>query len=281
MNRILVLLLLAGALAAPASFAGSIFVTGHDPIWHSNFGANAPGAVNLARTGIDYARNGSALPFLFVESTSVPVPGGNAHEAPFLTSSLGYAAGEYDVMDFAALNSLADFRSALNGYSAVVVASDHGGMLSGAELGFLNARSADILDYLNAGGGLMASAESNATGMIGATPRFGFLPFLVSSVDFQSPEVANTVTPYGASLGLTNADVNGNFSHNYFSQTGGMSAVDLFNGDANLPLSLAYRGQIGPTGVVPEPATVLLLGIGLGACGFLAMRRRRSGPPSA
>jgi hypothetical protein len=268
--------LLAGMFVAPAAFAGSLFVTGHDPIWHSNFGGNASGATNLARTGIDYARNGSSLPFLFVESISVPVPGGNAHEAPFLSSALGYLASDFDVMDFAGLSALGDFRSTLNGYSAVVVASDHGGMLSGSELGFLNGHSADILDYLNGGGGLMASAESNATGMIGVTPRFGFLPFLVSSLDFQSPEVSNSVTAFGASLGLVDADVNGNFSHNYFSATGGMSAVDLFNGDPNLPLSLAYRGQIGPAGVVPEPGSFLLLGMGLAGYGMLRARRRRA-----
>jgi hypothetical protein len=275
-RRIHIVMLLAGMFIAPASFAGSIFVTGHDPIWHSSLGGNTAGATNLAQTGIEYARNGSSLPFLFVESTTVPIPAGNAHEAPFLTSSLSYLASDYDVMDAAALTSLADFRTTLNSYSAIVVASDHGGMLSGDELGFLNAHSADILDYLNAGGGLMASAESNATGMIGATPRFGFLPFLVSSVDFQTSEVSNTVTALGTSLGLTNADVNGNFSHNYFSATGGMSPVDLFNGDTEVPLSLAYRGQIGSAGVVPEPASFLLLGMGLAGFGLMRGRRRRA-----
>src|SRR5688572_11517133 len=126
------------AFAAMSASAGSIFVTGHDPIWHANFGANSAGAINLATTGIDYARNGSALPFLFIESKSVPVPSGNAHSAPFLTSALGYAPASYVVMDAADLGALPDFRAALNAFSAIVVASDHGGMLTGAELSFLN-----------------------------------------------------------------------------------------------------------------------------------------------
>lgn len=262
------------ALAAMAASAGSIFVTGHDPIWHSGFGGNAVGAANLATTGIDYARNGSALPFLFVESKTTPVPSGNAHTASFLTSALGYSAASYVVMDAADLLALPDFRAALNGFSAIVVASDHGGMLGAAELGFLNAHSADILSYLNAGGGLYAEAESNATGMIGATPRFGFLPFLVASSDFQAAEVSNTVTAFGAGLGLVNSDVNGNFSHNFFSSTGGMNAVDLFNGDAQMPLTLAFRGQIGQTGVIPEPETYALMGAGLL---LIALVRRRRG----
>jgi hypothetical protein len=274
MRAIRVLLLTLLVSFAGGVFAGSIFVTGHDPIWHSNFGGNASGARNLAVTGIDFARNGSALPFLFIESTA-PVPSGNAYTAPFLTSQLGYAPGQYVVMNAAALQALPDFRIALNSYSAIVVASDHGGMLSGAELGFLNGHAADILSYLNAGGGLYAEGESNATGLIGSITPFGFLPFLVSSTSFQSAEVSNVVTAFGASLGLTNADVNGNFSHNYFASTGGMTAVDLFNGDPNLVLSLAYRGQLTPGGVVPEPGTIALLALALGMLAFGS--RRRSG----
>jgi len=257
-------------ITAPA-FAGSIFVTGHDPIWHANQGGNTVGARNLALTGIAFARNGSPLPFLFVESNdSVPV--GNEYEEPFLVSALGFALADFVAMDATALLALPDFRVALNSYSAIVVASDHGGMLSADELLFLNGHSSDIIDYLNVGGGLFAAAESNATGMIGATPRFGFLPFLVSSTDFQASEIANVVTPFGAMLGLVNADVNGNFSHNYFASTGGMNPVDLFNGLADVPLTLAYRGPITPTGV-PEPGTILLLGAALGA--LSAARKRR------
>jgi hypothetical protein len=255
-------------------FAGQIFVTGHDPVWHSNFGGNAVGANNLATTGIQYARGGSTLPFLFVESKTVPVPGGNAHEAPFLTSALLYTTSTYDVMDAADLNALSNFRTTLNAYSSIVVASDHGGMLGADELTFLNGHAADILDYLNAGGGLFAAAESNATGMIGSVPRFAFLPFLVASTDFQSPETSNVVTVFGASLGLTNSDVNGNFSHNFFASTGGMIPVDFFNGDPTKPLTLAFTGQISTGGVVPEPGTLALLLSGIGFLGLPRLTRR-------
>jgi len=262
----LLLLLFFGVANA---WAGSIFITGHDPTWHSHFGGNAAGARNLALTGIEYARDGSVLPFLFIESND-SVPSGNAYTKPFLTSDLGYSVTDFVAMDASQLSALPDFRTALNSYSAIVVASDHGGMLSADELAFLNGHALDVIDYINAGGGLYAEAESNATGMIGNTPRFGFLPFIVSSTDFQSPETGNTVTAFGASLGLTNSDVNGNFSHNYFASTGGMNAVDLFNGDPSKPLSLAYKGAITPGGV-PEPASLTLLALGLAA---IAVRGR-------
>ena len=264
------------SVAAMSASAGSVFVTGHDPIWHSNFGSNAVGATNLAKTGIEYARDGSALPFLFVESKTTPIPSGNARTASFLTTSLGYVAANYVVMDSADLVGLGNFRTALDSYSAIVVASDHGGMLGASELSFLNGHVGDILSYLNAGGGLYAEGESNAKGQIGATARFGFLPFLVSSTDFQSPESGNTVTAFGTGLGLLAADVNGNFSHNFFASTGGLSAVDLFNGNADIPLTLAFRGQIGVTGVVPEPETYALMLAGLGVLGVVARRRKQA-----
>jgi hypothetical protein len=277
MQRLIVLAAILLVLPSRA-LAGSIFITGHDPIWHSGMGGNFVGAQNLATTGIEFARNGSSLPFLFIESND-PVPSGNAYTEPFLTSALGYTAGQFVAMDAAALLALADFRTTLDSYSAIVVASDHGGMLSDDELLFLNAHTTDIIDYLNDGGGLYAEAESNAAGMIGATPRFGFLPFLVSSSDFQSAETGNTVTAFGSGLGLINSDVNGNFSHNFFSSTGGMTPVDLYNGDPSIPLSLAFRGQIDEEGTipeVPEPASMTLLVTGL-AVG--AVRKYRSRKP--
>jgi hypothetical protein len=76
-------------------------------------------------------------------------------------------------------------------------------------------------------------------------------------------------------LGLTNADVSSNFSHNVFDDTFGLSIVD--NDSAGRILSLAGRGIIDPgTGVnpVPVPAAIWLFGTGLiGLVGFSKRRK--------
>lgn len=263
-----------GLMMTSSVMAGQIFVTGHDSEWHANNGPNPTGATRFAQIAIEYGRGGSMLPFLYIESENAAVPGGNARTAPYLVSRLGYTDAQFDVMEGADLTALADFRTTLNSYSAIVVASDHGGMLTAAELGFLNSHAADIQDYVNAGGGLVAFAESNAAGLIAGQQPFGFLPFLVISTALNETEVGNTVTPFGSSLGLQVTDVNSNFSHNIFTTTGGMSPVDLRRGDPNQILSLAFSGQITDTGVQPIP-TPAAATIGLAALVMLVMRRPR------
>jgi hypothetical protein len=78
------------------------------------------------------------------------------------------------------------------------------------------------------------------------------------------------VTAFGATLGLTAADVNGNVSHNIFPETFGLQAVDL-DAEGNI-MTLAGRGAIDDdSGVVPEPASFVLMLTGIGV--FVAARR--------
>lgn len=267
-------------LAAARADAGAIFLTGHDPDFHASLGGNLTGARNINNAAIDFVTDSafnpftaSAPKFLFVES-NISVPGGHTNGVNGIVAS-GYTAGvdfeKHDASDLAAELALLGTK-----YNAIVIASDFGGILTQAELNILNANSAQIIAFLNAGGGLYAMAESNNGAHL--TPgggQFGFLPFIVSSTNLDQSETGFTVTAFGASLGLTNADINGNASHNVFTGTGGMNIVDM--DAAGRIMSLAVRSQITAGGVVPLPSAawtgIAFLGL-LGTIHFVRRSRR-------
>ncbi len=266
--------------ACSTTFAGAIFLTGHDPDFHALLGSNAPGAIAINNAAIDYIMSPTFNPFvstapkfLFVES-NIPTPGGHSIGMDGILAS-GYSASTFDQVNASGLNAALDILGKVGGYSGIVIASDFGGLLTQAELNILDARSMDIISFLNDGGGLYAMAESNnGAGLTPDGGQYGFLPFIVTSTSYDHYESGNTVTAFGSSLGLTNSDLNGNASHNYFTSTGGMDVVDY--DPAGHILSLATRSKISTEGVVPEPTSIVLLGLGLAAVGFISRRKRLS-----
>jgi len=265
--------LLAGLLlvsSANANTTGSIFVTGHDPDFHSQQGPNIPGAKDIIDLGLSFVRNGSTAPILFLETDPGPnnLLGDHVDSLGGLLAS-GYTAGTTAGNHFVMVNATQFLTVDFSLYSAIFLPSDHGGSLTGTDLQSVNARSADIINYINAGGGLMALAE-DGDHALGVQPLFGFLPFLVTSNALSEAENGNTLTAAGLALGLTNADINGNFSHNIFTSTGGMNVVDTDSGGQIL--SLDFRGQVTSGGVAPEPGSIILLGSGL-VC-LLRLRRK-------
>lgn len=225
--------------------AGSIFLTGHDPDFHAQAG-NTAGAQRINQVAISYVQDpgfnpfvGSAPMFLFVESNIV-VPSGHLRGKNGIVAS-GYVEG-VDFEHHTYLTLMAELNLLGTKYSAIVVASDFGGTLTQNELDVLNARRNDIVAFLNAGGGIYMISESN--GGVGLTPNgphFYVIPFIVTSTQFNQTESGIQVTPFGASLGLTNADVNGNVSHCIFTSAGPLNVVDV--DPAGNVLTLAGRPE--------------------------------------
>jgi hypothetical protein len=258
-----------------SALAGNVFVSGHDSDFHASLGPNALGAQNIINRALDFARNSNTEPILLLKSNTANVALGDHTDSESGLQASGYTEATSPGQHYVKVDAAGFAGANLADFSAIFVPSDHGGTLTGDDLKALVARSADILSYINAGGGLVAFAEDgfHTPASVGpeATP-FSFLPFLVSSTAFSQSESGNTLTPFGASLGLVTTDINGNFSHNIFTATGGMSIVD--RDAAGDILSLGFSGKFNEGGVVAEPGVLLLSGGGLTVLAVLKRRRR-------
>jgi len=191
-----VTLMVIGAWSGPV-FAGSIVLTGHDADYHATL--VEPGEINFTQRAVSYVMDplfnsfvsGGINKFLFVES-QIPPPGGHAAGVDGMVAS-GYTLGtDFDLATAATLHGALNQLGTT--YSALVVASDYGGLLTQAELDILNARSADIISFLNAGGGLYAMSESNTTNL---TPWW---PFWLPAVRHHEYDVFVLRTRIGDSL---------------------------------------------------------------------------------
>jgi hypothetical protein len=259
--------------AAGAANAGKVYLTGHDPDFHSAVG-QPDGQIQL-KTALNFVTGGTyndgSTKFLWVESN---LPATSGHVVGFTgLSTVGVGAGNVDRVDaagFATVN--------LANYSAIVVASTFGGMLTSAEINAMIARNTDIANYINAGHGLAAFAECfqtsacDGSNTIVPTTPFGYLPITVTSVDTVAPY---HVTAYGASLGLTDDVVSDCCTHNSFSAIGGLNVVDL---DLhNVATTLAGDVTVGPGGLsgTPEPSTWAMLILGFGGAGAMIRAKRR------
>ena len=255
------------SLSGAAWAEGGVFVTGHDPDYHSVYSG---GAQHIIQKAISFVTNGKANPSILLVTDTVS-PGGDNVDSRLGMQTAGFT---FDVADDGSAGGSVLNASTVNfsNYDVVVIASDYGGWLRQSELSDVVARSGNLISYVNGGGGLVAFSESGTNQATNSADYFKFLPFLVSSSQKNQSEVGNTLTPFGMSLGLTDSDVNGNASHSVFTSTGGMNIVDLDS--SGQILSLAFRGQIGVGGVTPEPGVFALLGAGL-LTGGVFLRRRR------
>lgn len=263
----------AALAAAGAANAGNVYLTGHDPDFHAAVG-QVDGQIQL-RTALNYVTGGTyndgSTKFLWVESNLAATPGHTVGFGGLATIGVGSAnVDRVDALGFAGVN--------LSNYSAIVVASTFGGMLTSAEINAMIARNTDIASFINAGHGLAAFAECfqtsacDGSNTIVPTTPFGYLPITVTSVDTVAPY---HVTAFGESLGLTDDIVSDCCTHNSFSAIGGLNIVDL--DQRGVATTLAGNVTVGGGGLTgaPEPSSWAMLILGFGGVGAMIRARRR------
>lgn len=254
-----------GVSLSAAAQAGNIFITGHDSDEHEN------GAYMNA--GLDYLLFGTAQ-----------AAGSRGKTVAFIDTFNGAGvasalSGSYTVSTFSA--DAAGITSALTGgFDAVIVGS---GSNSSANTALL-AAAGSFTTYFNAGGSIYINTDEGfGQGWFGFVPSFGTT--VANSI---STSGIFTPTAAGLTIGLTNAIVDADITHNYFTgvnsslftifevtdqNTRGVpvgEAVALGLRDA----TISSGGFSSGTANVPEPATLGLMALGF--AGLAAARRRQT-----
>lgn len=260
--------LLTMSVCAGLSFsaqAGNIFITGHDSDEHSN------GAYMSA--GLDYLLFGTAQSGNRNKNIAFIHTFNGANPASPLS-------GRYSVTSFSA--DAAGINAALTGgYDAVMVGSGADRVANTALL----AATGLFTTYFNGGGSIYINTDEGF-----GQNWFNFVPSFGTTV-------ANTIstsgifapTAAGLTIGLTNAIVDADITHNFFTGVN-TSLFTIFEVTepnnagvaAGQTVALGLRaGVISSSGFgssgnpIPEPATLALMGLGF--AGLVAARKRRAG----
>lgn len=227
------------------SIPGGVFVSGHDSDGHSageHDGQLTSAADHIITRAIEYVSYNKPNPKVLL-ATDLRFPGADNGDSRRARSRYNltvadYGSGQEGALDLHTVN----FKD----YDVLFVASSYGGWLRQDELDILNARRADVMEFVNEGGGLVALAELGgrlrADSLYPGVTRdhYRFLPIQVSTVQFAEDEHGSRISPEGEAMGLTIFDYL-NSTENYFTTTGGMDIID-YSAAGNIT-SLAYRGR--------------------------------------
>jgi hypothetical protein len=258
------------ALPVSAAFAGRVLVTGHDTDLHC--GEQKADQCHFFKVATDYVRNGSTKPVLVLD----PNPAASNDVANSLINAYNPDGTNPGAVPPSVLMDpkSAEFASVpitTDLYSAIIVASDI--TCGGCDLNTfdatpdsdaITARSGDIANFFNAGGGIFANAgadHGNGNPADGPDTYYNFIPLPVGGVEVTSPF---TLTDAGKTLGLedsfhgvgTSNDINCCPTHNSFTfppSGSALTVAELNGAEPPFPETLFAEGVISGGGIVPTP----------------------------
>jgi hypothetical protein len=268
-------LLFAGAAVASA---GPIIIDGTDANDHgfASGGVNQTGWLYMQKALENLAAQCAGCQTNILTLGLSGSQAGAAYNSAFGLSSLAGAGGwtTTNVDGSGAIGAaLGSLSFATTGILYIPTYNLSSGDLTSAEMAAINANATAIANFVNAGGGLFAMGQSG-------TGAWGWLTTLIPGLivtDIGGGGVGTdmTLTAAGTAAfpGLTNAQLAGADPwHNYFSgNLGSLSVLATALQGGNTRAVIIGGGTT--TQIVPEPATLLLLGVG--ACALFRHRRSR------
>jgi len=228
---------------------GNMWATGHDADFHCASGD--AGACHYLQVATTFVVNGSTLPILALDH--------GTEVATAIGAAFGSSAPTVNTVDprtgFASLPLVSSSGTPL--YSAIIVASDGtcGGCDNNDSYGntpdsdAINARAADIVQFFNAGGGILALAGAENMSVF-----YSFLPISVTAAPVTPPF---TFTALGLSLGLVEGtDDNCCATHNSFNIPPVGSVLQVVETDsAGLAETLIAQNALISPGARPKQAS--------------------------